>query len=402
MRVDDTKLGVGPTMEAAEGRRESLQNGREGGNLWFPFPSVSRPARARLAPPRFSIRLTMRILPLFAIAAGLALAANAQSVPEQPSIRVLDFKNHFPLQSLARDAEFKECLACFERVDSLASAEEAVRHAKDTKASLLQTLKVANTDQTPKAGKKDLADTIEWLNGPFTRYVARWQRLIDDLTARSAPVGQTGGVGAWRIAVPGDTLALIKSYHETHQDWIDHHSGIKEDLANLEATAKVLEDAKEDRDQRQAEEFHAAFAAAKGRAVTISKRESEKQESQDIAQELADRLKVLEAAGEPFVPLPVRTIATGEALALVRSVHETHQDWLDHHTGMKDDLAQLDAKAKALDNLQGRRAPEQEDAFYFAVDASTDRAEDIAQREDEPAESREFAQRLAGRLAKIE
>jgi len=335
----------------------------------------------------------MKILPLIILAAGLALTAQAETGPVPPSQRVLNLRHHFPAQNLARAVEFKECQACFERVENLASAEEAVRRAEDTKAGLIKALKAAEADRKQKADHKELAATIAWLNGPFTRYVERWHRLIEEM-------GKVTDV--WRLAPPGETLTLISSFREKHQDWLDHHATLKDDLAKLEATAKVLVEAHNNREPRQVEEYHATFAVAKGRAEVIAKRETEKPESQDIARELADRLKGLDSRGEKFVHVPVRTVATGEALAIVRSVHETHQDWLDHHTGMKEDLARVEAKAKEIEHPAGPGASDQVDEFYFAIDASTDRAEDIAQREDEPAESRDFAQKLAARLAKVE
>jgi hypothetical protein len=364
------------------------------------FEPGARPIRRQ--PPALSIRITMRILTLFVFAAGFALAANAQTVPEKPIPRVVELGKHFPLQGLAGEAEFRECLACFERVDRLSSAQEAVRRAEDIKVELIKALKVAEADKRQKARRTEFAATTAWLNGPFTRYVARWQRLIDELAPKKLPVDWAKSTVVWRIAMPGETLAAIKSMRDSRQDWLDHHAGMKNDLAKLETAAKALGAVEENRDRRQVEEYHAAFAATKGRAEAIAKREGESPESQDIARGLADRLKSLENTGAPFAPLPVRTIATAEALNLVRSVHETHQDWLDHHTTMKEDLAKLETKANEVDAAKERRAPEQEDAFYVAVDRATERAEIINQREDETAESKDYAKKLVAQLAKIE
>jgi hypothetical protein len=96
-----------------------------------------------------------------------------------------------------------------------------------------------------------------------------------------------------------------------------------------------------------------------------------------------------------------RKVNAGDALYMVKSITDSQQAWVDSHRGMKSDLNKLGEVAKRIDQAGGRADAKDADEFHAAIDAAVKRAETIANRDSETADSKEIARQVEERLRNL-
>lgn len=232
-----------------------------------------------------------RLLLLLAILSPLA--APCQTPADVTTARLAELKKDFPVQGGVRDEIYQDCQACFSTVSSPASAKAALVAAEAAKQKRLDALKQARTDKQSPAQKQEFTADIKWLNGPFTQYLARWQKLLDELQQAAPPVGSTISVAGGGPEKAAAALALVASIRQSETAWVNAHGGFKADLNKVENAAEALAAAKDG----AAPELETAFRVAVDNAVKladeIAGRPGEKAAGKATAKDLAAQLKTL-------------------------------------------------------------------------------------------------------------
>ncbi len=232
-----------------------------------------------------------RLLLLLAVLAPLA--ALGQSPADVTAARLTALKKDFPAQGGVRDEIYQECQACFNTVSSPASAKAALDAAEAAKQKRLDSLRQARTDKQSSAQQQEFAADIKWLNGPFTQYLARWQKLLEELQNAVPPAGSAKPAAAGGPEKAAAALALVASIRQSETAWVNAHGGFKADLNKIDNAAKALAAAKDG----AAPELETAFRSAVDNAIKLAEeiatRPGEKAAGKGTAKDLAAQLKTL-------------------------------------------------------------------------------------------------------------
>lgn len=221
------------------------------------------------------------------------LGAPGQTVADVTAARLAELKKDFPAQGGVRDEIYQECQACFSTVSTPASAAAALQAAEAAKQKRLESLKQARTDKQAAAQKQEFTADIKWLNGPFTQYLTRWRKLLEELQNAAPPAGNAKPAAGGGPDKAAAALALVASMRQAETAWINAHGGFKADLNKIENAAKALAAAKDG----AAPELETAFRTAVDNAVKLAEeialRPGEKAAGKSTAKDLAAQLKTL-------------------------------------------------------------------------------------------------------------